>query len=125
MKKPKSAEMKPYMAKGPVPDPVRGLRLDLEPFIIPLQPSKKGRILKVVVSLEVPEPDAKQELLAQKRLCRDLVYRLLRDRQVPDLETARSQAAAACPDKGPDKRILAKGFGIQGIFHRVCNNRIG
>ena len=84
-------EMPPYMFQGKVPDPVDGLRYELKPFTVPLQRSKKGRILTIVVSLEVAEPDMKGKLMDRERLLRDVVYRMMRDRAADELDAARSQ----------------------------------
>ena len=81
----------PYMFQGKVPDPVAGLQLELKPFTVPLKRSKKGRILTVVVSLEVTEPDQKQKLLTRERFMRDVVYRLMRERPADELDAAKQQ----------------------------------
>jgi flagellar basal body-associated protein FliL len=88
---PVAEDLPPYMFEGVVPDPIKGLRLDLKPFTVPLQRSKKGRILTAVVSLEVAEPGAKQGIISQEKLCRDVIYRLLRNRPAAVLETARAK----------------------------------
>ena len=81
----------PNMFQGKVPDPVAGLQLELKPFTVPLIRSKKGRILTVVVSLEVTEPDQKQKLQTRERFMRDVVYRLMRERPADELDAARQQ----------------------------------
>ena len=89
---PKEAKvLPPNMYQGVVPDPIAGLRLELKPFTVPLQRSKKGRILTIVVSLEVTEPDQKSKLVNRERLLRDVIYRMMRDRPADELDAARAQ----------------------------------
>lgn len=84
-------EMPPYFFRGPVPDPEAALRLKLEPFIVPLMKSAAGRILRVVVDLEVTEPKNKESVADRTRMVRDVIYRLLRNRPAMELRSARSK----------------------------------
>ncbi len=84
-------KLPPYIVTGPVPDINQILRLKLKPFIIPLQDTDQGRILKIAVSLETPDEEARQRLSQNLRLCRDVIYRLLRNRPAKELKSARSK----------------------------------
>ena len=81
----------PYRVQGPVPDPALTLRLDLKPFLVPLMKSSQGRILKVGVTLEVSDPQSKVAIGQYTYLCRDVIYRLLRDRPAGEIKTARAK----------------------------------
>ncbi len=84
-------KLPPYIVTGPVPDIDQILRLKLKPFIIPLLDSDQGRILKMAVSLETPDEEARQRLSQNLRLCRDVIYRLLRNRPANELRRARNR----------------------------------
>lgn len=86
-----AVETVPYRVQGPVPDPALTLRLDLEPFLVPLVKSSQGRILRVGVSLEVSDPQSKVTIGKYTYLCRDVIYRLLRDRPAGEIKTARAK----------------------------------
>jgi flagellar basal body-associated protein FliL len=74
-----------------IPDPRLALNLELEPFLVPLAASDKGRLLKVGVSLEVSDPAEKELLLPFKLQMRDAIYRLLRDRPAEEVQGARTK----------------------------------
>jgi flagellar basal body-associated protein FliL len=74
-----------------IPDPQQALRLALEPFLVPLTATDKGRLLKVGVSLEVSDPAEKDLLLPYKLQMRDAIYRLLRDRPAEEIQGARTK----------------------------------
>jgi flagellar basal body-associated protein FliL len=74
-----------------IPDPRLALRLELEPFLVPLTATDKGRLLKVGVSLEVTDPAEKDLLLPHKLQMRDAIYRLLRDRPAEEVQGARTK----------------------------------
>ena len=84
-------KLPPYVFTGPVPDINEILRLQLKPFIIPLLDTDQGRILKIAVSLETPDEESRQMLSQKLRLCRDVIYRLLRNRPAKELKSARGK----------------------------------
>ncbi|KIX13526.1 flagellar basal body-associated FliL family protein [Dethiosulfatarculus sandiegensis] len=85
-------ELKPWVFKGKVPNPETALRIQLEPFLVPLLKSERGgRILALKVSLEVTDQSARQDLTEKTRPIRDAVYRILRDRPSVELRKARAK----------------------------------
>lgn len=85
-------ESKPWVFRGPVPDPETALSVQLEPFLVPLLKSERGgRILSVKVSLEITDQSARQDLAEKTRPIRDAVYRILRDRPSAELKKARAK----------------------------------
>jgi flagellar basal body-associated protein FliL len=74
-----------------IPDPQLALRLELDPFLVPLVAAEKGRLLKVGVSLEVSDPADKDLLLPYKLQMRDAIYRMLRDRPAEEVQGARTK----------------------------------
>ena len=61
-----------------VPDYREELVFTLDPFVVPLLESKRGRILHVKVSLETMGPEGKLDLARRTRQVRDIIYRVLR-----------------------------------------------
>jgi len=83
---------KPYYFLGPIPDPALTLRVELKPFIVPLLDSPQGRILRVAVSLESQDVEGKRLLGEDKRLLRDVIYRLLRGRPAAEIRTPQGKS---------------------------------
>ena len=116
---------KPWFFEAPMPDAETALRLNLKPFIVPLIQSKEGgRVLRVAVSLEVADPPSRDDLTEKTRLCRDVIYRVLRDRPARGGQKLAGEKALAGPDQGRDQPGPAAGRGLPGVFHRFRDNRV-
>jgi flagellar basal body-associated protein FliL len=69
-------------------------RATLEPFIVPIPVSSKGRLLRASVMLEFANRDEMQELMSNRLLLmRDIIYRSLHNRSAEDLNRARMNEA--------------------------------
>lgn len=90
-KKTEAPEKPSGLVEDKIPDPKLALRLELEPFLVPLTPTDKGRLLLVGVSLEVSDPAEKELLVPVKLRLRDAIYRALRDRPAEEVMGARSK----------------------------------
>jgi flagellar basal body-associated protein FliL len=110
------AEWPPWYYQGPMPDPARILRVDLEPFIVPLLDSADGRILRVAVSLESPDQPAKDALGEKTRLLRDVIYRLLRDRPAAEIKTYRGKKLLQAQIKTELNHVLERKLVYQVLF---------
>jgi flagellar basal body-associated protein FliL len=110
------AERPPWYYQGPMPDPARILRVDLEPFLVPLLESKEGRILRVAVSLESPDQPAKDALGDKTRLLRDVIYRLLRDRPAAEIKTYRGKKLLQAQIKTELNHVLERKLVYQVLF---------
>ncbi len=84
----KPEEMPPWMFAGQIPLPSDQLRLELEPFIVPLLNSKEGNILRMTVTVEAMDAESKTELTDRVVDMRDVIYRALRDRPATELKQA-------------------------------------
>ena len=84
----KPDEMPPWMFAGQIPLASDQLRLELEPFIVPLLNSKEGNILRLVVTVEAMDAESKTELTDRVIDMRDVIYRALRDRPATELKQA-------------------------------------
>ncbi len=91
-KKAAAPESTANLVEEKIPDPKLALRLEMEPFLVPLTPTDKGRLLLVGVSLEVSDPAEKELLVPYKLKLRDAIYRALRDRPAEELMSARSKS---------------------------------
>lgn len=73
-----------------VSQPVDEPRTTLRPFIIPIMPDPRGRLLKVTVMLEFNTiEDMDMALEAKIPVIRDVIYRTFRNRSVDDINNAR------------------------------------
>lgn len=109
-------ELPPYFFRGPVPDPDKMLRVNLEPFIVPLLASEKGRILRIAVTLESPDDEAKLLLSEKTRLLRDVIYRILRDRPAGEIMTYRGKKLLQAQIKAELNHILSQRLVHQVLF---------
>ena len=109
-------ELPPYFFQGPMPDPEQALRVKLKPFIVPLLASKEGRLLRVAVSLESPDDEAKQLLSEKTRLLRDVIYRLLRDRPAREIMTYRGKKLLQAQIKAEINHLLNRPLVYQVLF---------
>ncbi len=109
-------ELPPWFFQGPVPDPDKLLRVDLEPFIVPLLASEEGRILRIKVSLESPDDEAKLLLSEKTRLLRDVIYRILRDRPAGEIMTYRGKKLLQAQIKAEVNHILKQRLVHQVLF---------
>ena len=70
--------------------PVGPPRATLKPFIIPVMPDPRGRLLKIIVMLEFASTDDMDMVLAESTpIIRDAIYRTLRNRSLSDINSAR------------------------------------
>lgn len=70
--------------------PVGPPRATLEPFIIPVKPDPRGRLLKLVVMLEFDSvEDMDITLEGNTPVIRDAIYRAFRNRSLEDINSAR------------------------------------
>lgn len=109
-------ELPPWFFQGQVPDPDKMLRVDLEPFIVPLLASDEGRILRVAVSLESPDDEARLLLSEKIRLLRDVIYRILRDRPANEIMTYRGKKLLQAQIKSELNHILTQRLVHQVLF---------
>ncbi len=109
-------ELPPYFFQGPIPDPDKILRVDLEPFIVPLLASEEGRILRITVSLESPDDESKLLLSDKTRLLRDVIYRILRDRPAGEIMTYRGKKLLQAQIKSELNHILNQRLVHQVLF---------
>ncbi|KMY68968.1 hypothetical protein AAU61_05280 [Desulfocarbo indianensis] len=109
-------ELPPYFFRGPVPDADKILRVTLEPFIVPLLASEEGRLLRVGVSLESHDDEAKQLLGEKTRLLRDVIYRLLRDRPAGEIMTYRGKKLLQAQIKAELNHVLNQRLVYQVLF---------
>lgn len=84
----KNDEMPPWMFVGEIQPASDELRLELEPFIVPLLNSKEGNILRLMITVEAMDAESKIELTNRVIDIRDVIYRSLRDRQAKELRQA-------------------------------------
>lgn len=87
----KAEEMPPWMFTGAIPSAADELRLQLEPFIVPLLKSKEGNILRMMVTIEAMDAESKLELTDKVIDMRDIIYRSLRDRPAAELKQAKQK----------------------------------
>jgi flagellar basal body-associated protein FliL len=109
-------ELPPYFFQGPIPDPDKILRVDLKPFIVPLLASDEGRILRITISLESPDDEAKLLLSDKTRLLRDVIYRILRDRPAGEIMTYRGKKLLQAQIKTEINHILNQRLVYQVLF---------
>lgn len=109
-------ELPPWFYQGPIPDPDKMLRVDLAPFIVPLLASDEGRILRISVTLESPDDEAKLMLSEKTRLLRDVIYRILRDRPAGEIMTYRGKKLLQAQIKAELNHILNQRLVYQVLF---------
>jgi len=109
-------DLPPYFFRGSIPDADKVLRVTLEPFIVPLLASEEGRLLRVGVSLESHDDEAKQLLGEKTRLLRDVIYRLLRDRPAGEIMTYRGKKLLQAQIKAELNHVLNQRLVYQVLF---------
>jgi flagellar FliL protein len=99
-----------------MPDPKDTLRVSLEPFLVPLIPSQDGRLLKVAVTLESPDVESLEVLKERRRLLRDVIYRLLRDRPAAEIKSLQGKQLLRAQIKAELNHALNKPAVYQVLF---------
>ncbi len=112
----KPADHDPRIFTAPMPDPIKTLRMDLEPFLVPLAKSPEGRLLLLKVSLEVADPNDKELLAEKTKLLRDTIYRLARYRLARELKTVRGKMLLRAQMKAEINRVLGRDLVAQVYF---------
>lgn len=112
----KPTQHDPRIFTAPMPDPIKTLRMDLEPFLVPLAKSPEGRLLLLKVSLEVADPNDKDFLAEKTRLLRDTIYRLVRYRLASELKTVRGKMLLRAQMKAEINRVLGRDLVAQVYF---------
>jgi|Deesub1362A_J573_1020465.scaffolds.fasta_scaffold01758_3 flagellar basal body-associated protein FliL len=105
-----------WVFRAPMPDPKDTLRVSLEPFLVPLIPSQDGRLLKVAVTLESPDVESLEVLKERRRLLRDVIYRLLRDRPAAEIKSLQGKQLLRAQIKAELNHALNKPAVYQVLF---------